>query len=60
MLVRWLDYEFYGKRHTGTTELVLEANPGLAAQPIPLPEGVIIIFPAKAPEPERKQINLWD
>lgn len=50
----------YGAR-AGTTELVLDANPGLAALGPVYASGVLITFPDLAPEaPEATTIKLWD
>lgn len=55
-----LCYAEYGEEH-GTTELVLAANPTLAALPTVLPAGVLIQFPTiAAPAPVVQQTQLWD
>lgn len=53
-------FNFYGD-HEGTTEFLLEANPGLAGKGHIYPAGIIIKLPFR--EPVQKvinQISLWD
>jgi phage tail protein X len=46
---------------SGYVENVLDANPGLAAQPIPLPIGTVIELPELTRAAEVVPvINLWD
>jgi len=53
-------FNFYG-HHVGTTEIVLEANPGLASRSAYLPAGVVIRLPnIKPPVVEQELISLWD
>ena len=53
-------FNFYG-RHVGTTELVLDGNPGLAAVGPVLSAGVVIKLPRFDPPSETNdQISLWD
>lgn len=50
----------YGTEH-GTTELVLQTNPGLADQPVALPSGLLITLPDLAkPGTTAQTVNLWD
>jgi len=52
-------WRHYG-RHQGTTEAILEANRGLANQPLVLPEGLTIELPILG-EPEPVQtVKLYD
>ena len=52
-------FRHYG-RHQGTTEAVLEANRGLADQPLVLPEGLTITLPVLGdPEPVQT-VKLYD
>ncbi len=46
---------------SGFVEPVLDANPGLAAAPVPLPIGTVIVLPdlPKA-TPARQVVALWD
>lgn len=52
---------FYGTK-IGTAELVLAANPGLAARGAVLEEGITIVLPAMSPKPApvKATVNLWD
>lgn len=53
-------WRYYG-RTAGVTELVLEANPGLADLGPILPHGTQITLPDAAPQAEQRQVlNLWD
>ncbi|EPG6645808.1 tail protein X [Pseudomonas aeruginosa] len=53
----WL---YYG-RTAGVTELVLEANPGLADLGPIIPHGTQVTLPDAAPQAEQRQVlNLWD
>lgn len=53
--------QFYYGRHRGTTEMVLGANPGLAAMPLKLPAGVVIRLPAHTPTTEARPFRrLWE
>jgi phage tail protein X len=53
-------FNFYGD-HDGTTELVLDANPGLADLGPIYSAGVTIQLPARAVQPRViQQISLWD
>lgn len=46
---------------SGYVERVLDANPGLAAMPVPLPIGTRIALPDLQPAaPERQLVALWD
>ena len=51
--------EVYG-RTAGTTEAILDANPGLEAMPPQLPAGVEIVLPEVAAEPVKPMVRLWD
>ena len=45
----------------GTVELVLKANPGLAAYPLTLPSGLNILLPDLEPnQVESDSVKLWD
>lgn len=44
----------------GSTELVLGANPGLAAQPVILPPGLRIALPALSAGPVTRPVKLYD
>ncbi len=53
-------WRYYG-RTAGVTELVLEANPGLADLGPIIPHGTQITLPDAAPQAEQRQVlNLWD
>lgn len=53
-------HRYYGAT-SGYVEQVLDANPRLAAQPIPLPIGTIIKLPELARAAEVVPVvNLWD
>lgn len=49
----------YG-RTQGTTEAVLQANPGLAAQGALLPMGTEVKLPRLNLQPVRRSVVLWD
>lgn len=52
-------HDYYGER-AGATELVLEANPGLAKLGPVIPDNTVIELPA-LPEPEDDSVvTLWD
>lgn len=48
------------ERHNGTTEAILEANRGLAAQPMILPEGLIITLPDLDDNEAIQTVKLYD
>lgn len=54
-------YAHYGTEH-GTTEMVLNANPGLADYPVHLPMGLVIRLPVVqvASQPVAQTVSLWD
>ncbi|BCR26616.1 tail protein X [Aquipseudomonas alcaligenes] len=53
-------WRYYG-RTAGVTELVLEANPGLADLGPIIPHGTPVTLPDAAPQAEQRQVlNLWD
>ncbi|GHC34733.1 tail protein X [Kushneria pakistanensis] len=53
-------HQYYGGKKKNATELVLEANPGLARQGAVIPEHTIIELP-DLPEPEdNAKVSLWD
>ncbi|KJC17437.1 phage tail protein [Pseudomonas aeruginosa] len=53
-------WRYYG-RTAGVTELVLEANPGLADLGPIIPHGTQVTLPDAAPQAEQRQVlNLWD
>lgn len=58
-----LDYicwRYYGQQ-SGAVELVLDANPGLGALGVEIPEGTEITLPdLPAPATEQAVIRLWD
>lgn len=45
--------------HNGTTEVLLEANRGLARYPLELPEGLVVILPTLEDQPI-KPVRLYD
>ncbi|QXZ10280.1 tail protein X [Comamonas sp. Y33R10-2] len=54
-----LCWRHYG-RTLGMTEAVLQANPGLAALGLVLPQGMLVVMPA-LPQAQPKPITqLWD
>lgn len=54
-------WKHYGTERGGTTEAVLEANRGLAANGPILPAGLSITLPElAAPAKAETTINLWD
>ena len=52
-------FEHYG-HHRGTTELVLDANRGLAEQPLSLPDGLKIDLPNLPEEEPIQTVKLYD
>ncbi|RUI11483.1 phage tail protein [Pseudomonas aeruginosa] len=52
-------HRYYAGR-PGATELVLEANPGLARLGPVLPEGVTVTLPDFPPPVDSGQIMLWE
>lgn len=52
-------FRHYG-RHSGTTEAVLEANPGLGEQPLTLPAGLEIKLPDVSKQKSRHSVKLYD
>lgn len=52
-------HRHYG-RHNGTTEAILEANRGLAAQPLILPEGLVIALPDLVDDAPIQTVKLYD
>jgi phage tail protein X len=52
-------YRHYG-HHNGTTEAILEANRGLAAQPMILPDGLIITLPDIDDTKAIQTVKLYD
>lgn len=52
-------HKHYG-RHDGTTELILEANRGLASKPLILPEGTVIILPDIDDSAPIQTVKLYD
>jgi phage tail protein X len=54
--IAWLHYG----RMIGTTELILEANPGLADRGAILPQGITIYLPPPPPVAAPAEIQLWD
>jgi len=51
-------HNFYGHLN-GSVEAVLDANQGLADEPQPYRDGVVILLPNLA-APAREQVTLWD
>jgi phage tail protein X len=52
----------YGSEHSGNTEAVLKANPGLAAEGLLLPRGRRVLLPDR-PRPQAAPVatvNPWD
>jgi len=52
-------HKHYG-RHDGTTELILEANRGLAGKPLILPEGTVITLPDIDDSAPIQTVKLYD
>jgi phage tail protein X len=52
-------FRHYG-RHSGTTEAVYEANRGLAALPLMLPEGTVISLPYLDESVPIQTVKLYD
>ncbi|WP_224825578.1 tail protein X [Cognatishimia sp. MH4019] len=52
-------YRHYG-RHNGTTEVIFEANRGLAKLPLVLPEGTILTLPDLAEADPIQTVKLYD
>lgn len=52
-------HKHYG-RHDGTTELILEANRGLAGRPLILPEGLLITLPDIDDSAPIQTVKLYD
>lgn len=52
-------HKHYG-RHDGTTEIILEANRGLAAEPLVLPEGLQIALPDIDDSAPIQTVKLYD
>lgn len=52
-------WSHYG-HHRGTTELILDANRELAAQPLYLPEGLIISLPELPAAKPHTTVKLYD
>lgn len=44
---------------SGSVEAVLDANQGLAAEPQPYRDGVVIVLP-DLPAPTKEGVSLWD
>lgn len=57
--VDWICWTHYG-RSAGTTEAVLEANPGLADWGDRLPAGVAVVLPDLPAPNRRRVVRLWD
>ena len=58
-MLDWICWKHYGQE-TGTVELVLTANPGLAAHGPKLPGGVLINLPKITVIEKEKPVRLWD
>jgi phage tail protein X len=59
--VDYICWRYYGTERGGTTEAVLEANPGLAQRGPVLPAGLVITLPAiTLPGKTAKLVELWD
>ncbi|PWC09580.1 tail protein X [Brenneria corticis] len=54
-----LCYRYYG-RTQGVVEVVLTANPGLAALGAILPHGAAVTLPDIDTAPARESVQLWD
>ena len=52
-------HRHYG-RHNGTTEVILEANRGLAKQPMVLPEGLVLTLPDLDEDEPIRTVKLYD
>ncbi|MEL6477609.1 MAG: tail protein X [Pseudomonadota bacterium] len=52
-------FRIYGTS-SGTTEALLEANPGLADRGATLPAGLELVLPPPPQTPVRRAIRLWD
>ncbi|RYH04610.1 phage tail protein [Salipiger sp. IMCC34102] len=53
-------FRHYGSRDGRELELVLEANPGIAAVAERLPIGTVVLLPTIVSAPERREVSLWD
>jgi phage tail protein X len=58
-MLDWICWRHYGARE-GAVELVLDANPGLAARPIVLDAGVTIVLPELPSPSPQPLVRLWD
>ncbi len=58
-MIDWICWCHYGVR-SGAVELVLAANPGLAAQPEVLAAGVTIVLPTLPSPAPYPVVRLWD
>lgn len=60
-MVDAIAYAYFGFRHQGNTEAVLNANPGLANRGAILPAGVPIKLPSKSAAPATRPFRqLWE
>ncbi len=58
-MLDWICWKHYGEA-SGTVELVLTANPGLAAHGPRLPAGLLIHLPEVTVIQHEEPIRLWD
>ncbi|MCX8678604.1 tail protein X [Gilliamella sp. B2865] len=54
-----LAYRVFGKTK-GIVEIIYQDNPMLCELPAMLPMGTLVNVPESVPEPQKKQVNLWD
>lgn len=59
-MVDELALKAYGRRDGTTTAQVLAANPGLCAQPVRLPAGLVITIPPAPETMTDRRVKLWD
>lgn len=53
--------KYYGSPRNGVTEMVLEANPGLASHGPRMPAGLTIVLPEiQTPARAEKVVQLWE
>ncbi len=58
-MLDWICWKHYG-HEAGTVELVLTANPGLAAHGPRLPGGLLIELPTLIMQQADETVRLWD
>ncbi|WP_407927598.1 tail protein X [Fuscibacter oryzae] len=52
-------WQVYGRQNNRLTELLLEANPGLADHGPSLPAGLLVAVPDAAEPAETETVRLW-